>query len=223
MPIDSNPFVSDPVKADVFEQGFAAGFMDPDSSDFRPLSADLLDAFQQGFRAGRTDRSAPPVAGVSSKWLLPTEVGTLHTNNELPEGLVHAIMIALFHGADHMFKDVASLPAGTVTPIPLIDLVMIALDIPGDTSLGELPPDFSREFNRAETDPKIHFIGLCPRQDHTQTSPGVTSVGYWTGQDRSGLFDAADDIAAHGHSEAFVARCDLNAGTCGAVWLAGSQ
>jgi hypothetical protein len=202
------------------EQGYVAGFMDPDSSDFRPFAPDLLAVFQQGFQVGRSDRSAPPVGGATL--LTPAEIRTLHTDGELPEGLEHAIIFCLFHGADHIFKDVARLPEGAVTPIPLIDLVILALGIEQDAPPAELPPDFSREFNRDESDPNIHYLGLCPRQDHTQASPGVTSVGYWTGPDRSSLFDAADDIAAHGHSEALVARCDLRAGTCGAVWLAGS-
>lgn len=223
MPVDSNPFVNDPVKADVFEQGYAAGFMDPDSSDFRPFAPDLLDAFQQGFQTGRVDRSTPPVAGVSSRWLSATEVGALETNSELPEGLEHAILFVIFHAADHMFKDVANLPKGTVSPIPLIDLFLLAAGISQDTPPAELPPDFRREFNRDEIDPNIHYLAMCPRQDHAQTTPGVTSVGYWTGSDRSSFFAAFDDRSAHGHSEAFVARCDLNANTCGAVWLAGSQ
>jgi hypothetical protein len=215
----SNPFTDDPTKADVFEQGYVAGFMDPDSSDFRPFAPDLLEAFQQGFQAGRVDRSTPPTVDPASRWLAKPEAEQLREGNGLAEGGEHVAMFAVFHGLDHVFKDVA---AKEFSPIPLIELVILALQLQ-DTPLQELPPDFRAEFNRGEDDPAIHYIAMCPRSDHDLTAAGATPDGYWLGLDRSHFLDAVDDTMAHGHSEAFVARCSLQDDTCGPVWIATSQ
>lgn len=219
MPIDSNPFASDPIKAEIFEQGYLFGFMDPDSNDFRPLAPDLLEVFQQGFQSGRTDRSAPPVGDQTCRWLTAAEVETLHESGALPESIEHAIVFLACHAADHIFKDFS----GTrISPFPWIDVFIFTQGLT-DVQLQEVPPDFRAMFNLPENDPSIHYAVMCPRTDHDNTTAGVTTDGYFVGPNHNNLFDAANDMNAHGHHEAFVARCNLNDNTCGIVWLAGSQ
>jgi hypothetical protein len=199
----TNPFLDDPAKAEVFEQGLIAGFNDPDGIDFRPLVPDLLDVFQQGFQAGRGDKSSAPAGDTSLRWLSKPEASKL-------EDFEDVLILALTTLLDHLFE---------TTKFSVIDIVHLALSPGGDTRLGPLPPDFRAGFNADVSDPAIHFIAVCPRSDHTQTSPGVTSDGHWTGQDRNSLLDAINDMTAHEHAEAFVARCDFNDKTCGPMWV----
>lgn len=202
-----NPFPDDPAKAEVFEQGLIAGFNDPDGNDFRPFPPDLLEVFQQGFQTGREDKNAPPGPAVV-QWMTEEDVENFNDTGK------EAVLLALTLLFDHIYEN------------PLfscIDLVKLALDPAGDTQLQPLPPDFRAGFNAEDTDPAIHFLALCPRSDHDQVSPGVTSDGHWIGSDHNSFLDAVDEMRAHGHSEAFVARCDFNDNTCGPVWLATNQ
>jgi hypothetical protein len=68
----SNPFANDPDKGQAFEQGYFAGFANPDISDFLPLSPDLLAVYQSGVQSGREDRLKPPDGDQGTKWV---EVG----------------------------------------------------------------------------------------------------------------------------------------------------
>jgi len=211
MTTTTNPFQDDPTEAAVFEEGLMAGFNDPDQSDCRPFSPELLQIFQEGFQIGREDKSAP--AGDAQRaWLSKEDAAKLAERAE--EGAEEIEQLALTLLLDHLFETAA---------FSCVDLVKLALDPSGDTPLQPLPPDFRAGFNVEDTDPAIHFIAVCPRSDHAQVSPGVTGDGHWTGQDRSKFLDAIDDMTAHEHSEAFVARCDFNDNTCGAVWLAARQ
>jgi hypothetical protein len=207
MPTTVNPFQDDPVKADVFEQGLIAGFNDPDGSDFRPFPADLLAAFQEGFQVGREDKSAPPGPAVV-EWMTEEDATNFKDSGK------EAIMLALTLLLDHLYETPA---------FSCIDIVKLAFDPAGDTPLQPLPPDFSAGFNVEDADPAIHFLAVCPRSDHDQVSPGVTGDGHWVGPDHNSFLDAVSDMTSHGHSEAFVARCDFNDNTCGPVWLAAKQ
>jgi hypothetical protein len=207
VPTTTNPFLDDPAKAEVFEEGLIAGFNDPDGSDFRPFAPELLEAFQQGFQDGRADKNEGPFDR-AFRWAEKTEVG------ELAE---HAFMFFVFHVADHLFKDFTG---AKTTGIPVIDLFLLAATgIAGDTKLQELSPDFRAGFNRDEDDPDIHYIAMCPRSDHDRVVSGVTNDGYFLGPDRRNIAAAIDDMNAHGHPEAFVTRCSLKDNTCGSVWV----
>jgi hypothetical protein len=52
----TNPFASDPERAAPFEQGYIAGYAEPDNEQFPPLEGEMLDIFKQGEQAGRGDR-----------------------------------------------------------------------------------------------------------------------------------------------------------------------
>ena len=60
----ANPYVDDPITAEIFELGYVAGFQDPGGSDFLPLSPELLDIYQQGIDSGRDDAAQSPTAWV---------------------------------------------------------------------------------------------------------------------------------------------------------------
>lgn len=57
----SNPFADDPDRAPVFEQGYRAGFAEPEVDHSPPpLAPELVDAFTAGVTAGRDDRRSEP-------------------------------------------------------------------------------------------------------------------------------------------------------------------
>ncbi|MGA7314268.1 MAG: hypothetical protein WBX22_09870 [Silvibacterium sp.] len=208
----TNPFPNDPDKAEVFDQGYSAGFMDPDGSDFLPLAPDLLEVYQQGFQAGRGDKSSGPSGDGSQRYLSRTEAAGL--SEDAKEGIETIEWAVILFLLDELFETGA---------FSFLDVVELALSPGGDTQLGPLPPDFRAGFNVDNTDPAIHYLALCPRSDHTLTSPGVTNDGHWTGQDRNRFEDALSDMTAHEHSAAFIVRCNLNDNTCGPVWLTTQQ
>jgi hypothetical protein len=51
-----NPFADDPERGGAFEQGYLAGYAEPDANHSPPLEGELLDIFFQGETAGRDDR-----------------------------------------------------------------------------------------------------------------------------------------------------------------------
>src|SRR4051812_30202432 len=91
-----NPFLNDPEKAEVFEQGYLAGFNRPDTAPFLPLNPDLLDVYIQGAAAGRKDRLAPPEGETESVWA--------DLAAELAE---HSLIHALGLGIEGLFKTAA--------------------------------------------------------------------------------------------------------------------
>lgn len=52
-----NPFAGDPERGPAWEQGYLAGYAEPDDEHFPPLEGELLDVFFSGETEGRTDRS----------------------------------------------------------------------------------------------------------------------------------------------------------------------
>jgi hypothetical protein len=78
-----NPFPNDPERGGAFEQGYLAGYAEPDSDHFPPLEGELLDIFHQGEAAGRDDRSQEP----SDEEPLPAEPNADFTHFEsAPDG-----------------------------------------------------------------------------------------------------------------------------------------
>ncbi len=96
----------------------------------------------------------------------------------------------------------------------MLALVIEVVQIPGDTVLKPLPENFTALANQNDA----RSLTVCLRTDHVEGTPGATSEGTWAGSSRDDFTDAASDMRAHGHDEAFVARCSVREQTCGAVW-----
>jgi hypothetical protein len=212
MPIE-NPFSDDVVLGDVWEQGYLAGFAEPEEDHFRPFAPDLLDVYQQGEQAGRDDRrQLPPEGGGFEGQAEPSQ---------LVEFAEEFGLHALIHGFFHMLSPSKELPSGFVEPGigGLLGLVVLALEFSTDTPIQPLEPDWSGPVDQ----PEDTFLAMCFRTDHSVFLEGtVTDQGYWAGPGRGFYSEAVDDMHAHGHAEAFVARCSLpedpSEARCGPVW-----
>ena len=55
-----NPYAGDPDREPVWEQGYEAGFAEPEVDHTPPLEAEQLDVFAEGEKTGRDDRRAEP-------------------------------------------------------------------------------------------------------------------------------------------------------------------
>jgi hypothetical protein len=62
-----NPFAGDPERALPWEQGYLAGYAEPDDEHLPPLEGEALEIFSQGEQTGRDDRATEP----STKNALP--------------------------------------------------------------------------------------------------------------------------------------------------------
>jgi hypothetical protein len=60
----ANPFADDPERAMHFENGYIAGYAEPDDEQFPPLEGDMLDIFKLGEEAGRRDRQREALEAV---------------------------------------------------------------------------------------------------------------------------------------------------------------
>jgi hypothetical protein len=196
MPI-INPFASNDPEGSIWEEGFLAGFAQPDQDHFRPFSPNLLEVFQEGVQAGRDSRHAPPPTG--SFW-----AGI----DEIVKDIAQRFII------DKVLEHVVPKFAG------LISLLIDVVQIQGDTPLAPLPEDFNRVLgqNDAQDDPR--YVAVCLRTDHPLVNQGARNDGTWSGPSHTDFVDAATDMTAHEHAEAFVARCSLRDFVCGAVWAA---
>ena len=61
----TNPFLGDPDRAPAYEQGYEAGYAEPEVDHFTPLEAELLDIFSQGEIDGRNERRSEPASQAS--------------------------------------------------------------------------------------------------------------------------------------------------------------
>lgn len=214
MPPITNPYSSDPDKADVFELGYLAGFQDPagDDNDFRPLSPELLDIFVEGAEAGRADAHSPPGGDASKTWVPKSEMAPAGENSA-DEAIEHLSVFVVFK-----LLEMASRKA----VFGLVDLIITVVGIQGNVSpeqLRPLPDDFSHDYSGPEPDP-IFYVAACPRKDHPQVQQGVTTDGTWAGSGQHDFKEALRDAMHHGHRETLIARCDTQALACGVVWLA---
>lgn len=195
-----NPFAGDNEKGDVWEQGYLAGFAEPDESHFRPFSEELIEVYWLGEQAGRVDRLQSPDDSESSGFEGHSWV------SEVAEGLgEHVLLHSLGQSFDNIFK---TRVGGLAT------LVITVLSIPGDVQLRPLKPEWSGSDGQ-EGD---IYVAVCPYTDHEMVIEGEMDSGYWAGPGRSNFRDAFSDMKNHGHAEAFVARCSLPDVTCGPVW-----
>jgi hypothetical protein len=190
-----NPYDDDPVKGEIWEEGFLAGHADPDNDQLRPYNPDLLDVYEEGVSAGRDERR-----------LLPPDGGGDDTSDsQLPEVALETGL----HALGHYFLEKSFHAAGG-----LIALVLTVISIPGDVQLQPLDPDWEGPADQ----PYEQYVATCPRPDHQQGQAGVTSDGYWIGTGHSTYAEALGDSQAHGHPEGMVCRVSDTDATCGAVW-----
>ncbi|TKH17597.1 hypothetical protein FC697_22110 [Bacillus wiedmannii] len=199
-----NPYLYDNILGNTWEQGYLAGFNEPEVDHLRPYSSDLLQVYQEGEQSGRDDRRSLP----------PDEVGINEQGNQseffefLKELADHAGLHVLGHRFFEMvFKDVGG----------LIPLVLTSLQISTDSPIHPLEEDWQGPANQSDNSESI-FIAVCPLKNHPQVLTDVTTEGYWTGKGHQFYSDALAEMQAHGHAEAFIARCSVTEGTCGAVW-----
>ncbi|MDA2394493.1 hypothetical protein PDN30_15970 [Bacillus cereus] len=191
-----NPYSSDKDKGEAWEQGYLAGFTEPDKPHdyYLVVSPEILQAYQEGVKSGHDDR-----------YSLSTNSGGPGAQSELAE-VARDIGLTVI---GHMFMDMLFGAAGG-----LISVVVEVLKIPGDVQLQKLDDNWSGPCNQSNDT----YVAVCPRKDHQQVLPGVSSDGYWAGNGHSKYEDALAEMQAHGHAEAFVVRCNVSEGTCGAVW-----
>jgi hypothetical protein len=209
----SNPFESEPEKAAVFELGYFAGFQDPagDDSDFLPIAPDLLDIYVEGADAGREDAHLPPAADPGKQWVERKELAEHAESIEEMQEHIETFVV---------FKALELITRKTV--LGLVDLVITALSIQGNVS----PEQFRAlddDFKASPADPprgEVAYVPACSRTDHAMVTANVSPDGTWIGSPSSTIEEALQAAVKHEHREAYVARCDVQAKTCSAVWLA---
>jgi hypothetical protein len=191
-----NPFVSNPVSAEVWELGYVAGFAEPEIDHFLPLAEELVEKYQLGEQAGRDDRRLHP----------PESQADEDHHDEWGEALVESALVhALGEGLVHL-----GIKAGG-----LIMLVFDVVQIPGDVSFRALEPDWEGPVDQ-EGDT---YVAVCGRTDHAMQPLGtITDDEYWVGTQRHTFKEAAADRGIHQHPESIVVRCSAPEGTCGPVW-----
>jgi hypothetical protein len=187
-----NPHTDDPVLGEAWEEGYLAGYAQPEVDHLRPFAPNILDVYLEGEMAGRDERRLLP----------PSEGGD--GNSDLPLVAVEQGLHVLGH---KFFEDIFGRFGG------LIPLVITALQIPTDSPMRPMDDDWTGPADK----PDDQFIAVCPRDDHGP-AVGATPDGYWTGPARTSYADAFVDMRQHGHDEAAVARCSVPDGECGLVW-----
>jgi hypothetical protein len=195
----SNPFVANPVNAEIWELGYMAGFSEPEEDHFLPLAPELLELYATGELTGRDDRRLMP-SGSEEENAEGAKWGEL-AEGTVEFGFTHAVGEGLVH---------LGLKAGG-----LIMLVFDVIQIPGDVSFRALEPDFEGPVDQ----PADSYLCVCARTDHAMEPEGIiTGDGYYVGPERRNFRDAASDRQRHQHSEAVIVRCSTDDNTCGAVW-----
>jgi len=209
----TNPYESEPEKAQAYELGYLAGFQDPagNDEDFRPLAPDLLDIYVEGADAGREDAHAPPSADPQKQWVDRAELAAhSESDEELQEHITSFIV----------FKALELLLRKTI--FGLVDLVITALGIQGNVSPEQfraLDDDFETR-TTTPPDDSIVYVAACARGDHAMVTANVSADGSWIGTPSGNIEGALQSVLRHEHREAFVARCDVRRKTCSPVWLA---
>lgn len=198
-----NPFSGNTQLGGAWEEGYLAGFSEPEVDHFRPFAPDVLEAYSAGDMAGRDDRrSLPPGAGGTPDQADVEESGGLW------EFLAHAAEESGIHLLAHkFFHDIFGRVGG------LIPLLITVVQIPGDVQLKPMEDDWAGPVDM----PEDTFVAVCTRDDHGPME-GATAEGYWTGPARQFFSEALADKMNHHHAEAGVARCSMPNGDCGLVW-----
>jgi len=194
----TNPFPVDSPEGEAWQLGLQAGFTHPDLTGAPPFQVNLLTAYQEGADAGRSLRQDGPAAGET--WI---------DEDAILEGIQLDIDVLV-----HIVGDELAGAAGG-----LLAVLGKVLEIPGDVELKPLPESFSVPVAQDQA----KFVAVCLRKDHSLVTVGANADGTWAGSSRDSFFDAFDDLNAHEHPEACIARCSLSENTCGVVWVAKSS
>lgn len=197
----NNPFADFDPEGSVWEEGFQAGFQQPDVTSQPPLSPNLIEVYLQGQQSGRDARRNPPQNG--GTWIEVRDVLFEQGADQAVDWTVEKIL-----------EPVLGAFAG------MISVLKTVMSVPGDVQLGPLPENFNRLLGQNDTEDDPRYVAICLRTDHAEVSTGVTSQGTWGGQEHTDFTDAIVDLKNHAHPEAFVARCSLRNNTCGVVWAA---
>jgi hypothetical protein len=201
-----NPFSIDPAKAQSWEQGWMAGFNQPDDERVPPLVAELLEVFNQGVTEGRADKARPLENGQT--WCAASELPDVGPSSpefeNISESQKEMIETLAVHTTFELLKEIFENAS-----IGLVGLIFEVVQIPGDVSIKTLEPDFSGPLQ----EDNIVFLGVCPRTDHS-----FSDHSPWVGPVRTSFLDAAADLKAHNHPEAFIVRTSIKDGTIGPVW-----
>lgn len=213
MTTKTNPFESEPEKAAAYELGYFAGFQDPagNDSDFLPLAPELLDIYVEGADAGREDAHAPPPANASKQWVPRSELAEHSDSTEEMKEHIGTFVV---------FKALELITRKAI--LGLVDVVLMVIGIQGNT----IPEQFKSlddDFEGTPTDPPsdaVLYVPACSRTDHAMVTDHVSQDGTWIGSPSNTIEEALQAAVKHEHREAYVARCDVEAKTCSAVWLA---
>lgn len=213
MTTKTNPFESEPEKAAVYELGYFAGFQDPagNDGDFQPLAPELLDIYVEGADAGREDAHAPPPTNSSKQWVQRSE---LAEHSESTEEMKEHI------GTFVVFKALEFISRKAI--FGLVDVVLMVIGIQGNFSREQfkaLDDDFEAAPSDSPSDAVV-YVPACSRTDHAMVTDDVSQDGTWIGSPSKTIEESLLAAIKHEHREAYVARCDVEAKTCSAVWLA---
>ena len=215
MPPIINPHADDPAKASAFELGYLAGFHDPagNDTDFLPLAPELLDIYVEGADSGRADAHVPPAANPAMAWVPKSDLEP-SGEGSIDDAVEHLTQFTVFKALEEL--------SGAVI-FGLFDVVLMVLPIQGNTIPQQFQPprpledDFSEDFDSPHSD-AVFYVAACPRSNHM--GDGARGPDRWTGESHHDFKDALRDAMHHGHRETLVARCNIETGTCGVVWLA---
>lgn len=213
MSTKTNPFESEPEKAAVYELGYFAGFQDPagDDDGLPPLAPELLEIYIAGADAGREDAHAPPPSNSSKQWVQRTELAEhSESTDEMKE---HIGTFVVFTALEFISRKAI---------LGLVDVVLMVVGIQGNTSREQYKA-LDDDFEETPSDPPsdaVMYVPACSRTDHAMVTDDVSPDGTWIGSPKKTIEEALQSAIKHEHRETYIARCDVEAATCSAVWLA---
>jgi len=199
---NQNPYPGDQVLGGAWEEGYLAGYAEPETDHFRPFTPNILNAYTAGEQAGRDDRRHLP----------PDQGGVPEGAEEEPsvlwESLKDIAKEVGLHALGHKFFEIIFGAVGG-----LIAIVATVVQIPGDVTLRPMDDDWTGPADA----PEDTYVAVCPRNDHGP-AVGATAEGYWIGPAHQFFADALNDKLQHQHAESAVTRCSGTDGQCGLVW-----
>ena len=169
-----NPFSGDAIKGEAFDQGYLAGFANPDRDAFQPSAPDLLQVYNDGVDAGRGDRSKPPEGSEENEW---AEVGAQVVEHAVAGGLIPLVATVVQIPGDVMLRPLEpdwSGPADEegntfVAVCPRADHPMVQEGVTGD---GDWAGRGHDDFAGAAADLSTHghaeaLVALCSLPNRT--------------------------------------------------------
>jgi hypothetical protein len=164
-----------------------------------------------GFHVGSVDsaRTNPPVQLTDYETIVWSEGALAGREGGKPESEHEFVHLGVEVGIHWALHEALGAVGG------LVGLVIMVLQIPGDTALHPLEDDWSGESGGRSNDDAVYFA-FCSETTHPMVVSSTLPNGTWVGPPRSSFAEAAADRDAHEH-RASVLRCSLSEQTCGAV------